>query len=59
MNICTEKEKRVKISPEHRYSDDFEPYKSADMKVRICLYDCAVFISGIMLHLSRQNDRNY
>ncbi|XP_016314172.1 uncharacterized protein KIAA0556 [Sinocyclocheilus anshuiensis] len=30
--ICTEKEKQAKISPEHRYSDDFEPYESGDME---------------------------
>ncbi|XP_051543364.1 katanin-interacting protein-like isoform X2 [Myxocyprinus asiaticus] len=30
--VCTENGARVKISPEHRYSDDFEPYESADME---------------------------
>uniref|UniRef100_A0A8C1GUB8 KATNIP domain-containing protein n=1 Tax=Cyprinus carpio TaxID=7962 RepID=A0A8C1GUB8_CYPCA len=30
--ICTEKGSKVKISPEHRYSDDFEPCESADME---------------------------
>ncbi|XP_016100971.1 uncharacterized protein KIAA0556 isoform X1 [Sinocyclocheilus grahami] len=30
--ICTEKGKKAKISPEHRYSDDFEPFESADME---------------------------
>ncbi|XP_050954705.1 katanin-interacting protein isoform X2 [Labeo rohita] len=30
--ICTEKGNKVKISPEHRYSDDFEPYESANME---------------------------
>ncbi|XP_043082041.1 LOW QUALITY PROTEIN: katanin-interacting protein [Puntigrus tetrazona] len=32
LHICTEKGKKVKISPEHGYSDDFEPYKSTDME---------------------------
>ncbi|XP_056306739.1 katanin-interacting protein [Danio aesculapii] len=30
--ICTDKGSKVKISPEHRYSDDFEPYESVDME---------------------------
>lgn len=30
--ICTEKGSKVKISPEHRYSDDFEPYESVGME---------------------------
>ncbi|KTG41701.1 hypothetical protein cypCar_00042945 [Cyprinus carpio] len=30
--ICAEKGKKVKISSEHRYSDDFEPCESADME---------------------------
>ncbi|XP_016339808.1 uncharacterized protein KIAA0556-like isoform X1 [Sinocyclocheilus anshuiensis] len=30
--ICTEKGSKVKISQEHRYSDDFEPCESADME---------------------------
>ncbi|XP_052452577.1 katanin-interacting protein [Carassius gibelio] len=30
--ICSERGKRVKICPEHRYSHDFEPCESADME---------------------------
>ncbi|XP_026114123.1 protein KIAA0556-like isoform X1 [Carassius auratus] len=30
--ICTEKGSKVKISPEHRYSDDFEPCESVDIE---------------------------
>ncbi|KAK2870458.1 hypothetical protein Q8A67_024850 [Cirrhinus molitorella] len=30
--LCTEKGSKVKISPEHRYSDDFELYESANME---------------------------
>uniref|UniRef100_A0A671QAZ0 Katanin interacting protein n=1 Tax=Sinocyclocheilus anshuiensis TaxID=1608454 RepID=A0A671QAZ0_9TELE len=43
--ICTEKGSKVKISQEHRYSDDFEPCESADMEVRI--YMC---VSVIVQH---------
>ncbi|XP_048029743.1 katanin-interacting protein isoform X1 [Megalobrama amblycephala] len=32
VDICTEKGSKVKISPENRYSDDFEPYESVDME---------------------------
>ncbi|TRY89704.1 hypothetical protein DNTS_033846, partial [Danionella cerebrum] len=30
--ICTDKGSEVKVSPEHRYSDDFELYESMDME---------------------------
>lgn len=37
MYICTETGNKVKISPEHKYSDDFEPYESVDMEVSTCV----------------------
>ncbi|XP_057178046.1 katanin-interacting protein isoform X2 [Triplophysa rosa] len=36
MYICTETGNKVKISPEHKYSDDFEPFESVDMEVSTC-----------------------